>query len=180
VSPRTICAPPSDAKMWKRLLRAAHPDITGDDGTLFIWCRELQAHVAGNGVEEMPREARREPSGASHHASAGSSSSSGRIPYDADFAEAMAFLDLTLQALDLADRVGEPYASVLRLLRDCEEASEADRALYRKQGAGASYRQLARIAHEVGMSKQQRISWYRLCEGVPLSMRHASHILSRL
>jgi hypothetical protein len=165
VSPRTICAPPTDAKMWKRLLRLVHPDHSGDDGSLFVWCRELQAHVAGGRVEEMPREARREPP--RHHASHSGASQAERIPYEAAFEEAASFSDLTRQAVTLAGRVGEPYAGVLGPLEDCEEASEADPALYRQQQVGASYRQLARIAHESGMSYSERITWYRLCESIP-------------
>jgi hypothetical protein len=139
--------------MWKRLLRLVHPDHTGDDGSLFIWCRELQAHVAGDRVEEMPPEARREPP--CPHASPRQAE---RIPYEAAFEEAASFSELTAQALALAERVGGPYAHVLGLLADCEEASEADPVLYRQQQVGASYRQLARIAHESGMSYSERIA----------------------
>jgi hypothetical protein len=174
VSPRTqAAASPTDRRYWRMLLARCHPDAGGNHD-LFIWVQALEEHVSGDGVEEMARETRREPP--RHHASARSSSSSGRIPYD----RSDSFSGLTADALDFAEIAGEPYAGILRLLEDCEEVSAADPALYRQQPVGASYRQLARIAHEAGMSKQERVAWYRVCEGLGLSMRHASHILSRL
>lgn len=81
----------------------------------------------------------------------------------------------------LADELPEPYSRLLRLLRDCYEASEADGgAFYKMQHQGATYRSLAAISHTVGMSKAERVQWYRVAESVPLSQRHAGHILSRL
>jgi hypothetical protein len=44
----------------------------------------------------------------------------------------------------------------------------------------SSYKQLAYIGHLVGMSKTERSGWYRVAESVPLSQRHAGHILSHL
>jgi hypothetical protein len=76
--------------------------------------------------------------------------------------------------------VGEPYAGVLRLLEDCVEASPYDTVLYRQQRSGATYKQLAAIAHRAGMSKQERIEFYRIGEFIPLTSRHAGHILARL
>jgi hypothetical protein len=31
-----------------------------------------------------------------------------------------------------------------------------------------------------GMSKPERVQWYRIAEDIPLSQRHAGHILSKL
>jgi hypothetical protein len=45
---------------------------------------------------------------------------------------------------------------------------------------GASYKQLAAIGHAVEMTKRERVGWYRVCESIPLSDRHAGHILSKL
>ncbi len=39
---------------------------------------------------------------------------------------------------------------------------------------------MAAIAHRLGMSKPERIRWYRIVESVPLSDRHARHILGKL
>jgi hypothetical protein len=132
-------------------------------------------HVMGDEVEEMPREARRGPP--RHHASPSGASQAERIPYD----KSESFSELTARALALAETAGEPYVGVLRLLEECVQAPPFETALYRQQQQiGASYRQLARIAHESGMSYSERIAWYCVCEGVPLAMRHAAHILSRL
>jgi hypothetical protein len=30
------------------------------------------------------------------------------------------------------------------------------------------------------MSKEERVGWYRVAEGIPLSDRHAGHLLSKL
>jgi hypothetical protein len=36
------------------------------------------------------------------------------------------------------------------------------------------------IAHKTGLSKAERVEWYRIAESVPLGQRHASHIIARL
>lgn len=45
---------------------------------------------------------------------------------------------------------------------------------------GASYKQSAAVAYKAGMSKEPRVEWYRIAGSIPLSMRHAGHVLSRL
>ena len=50
----------------------------------------------------------------------------------------------------------------------------------RPRHEGATYRTLATIAHAAGMSKEQRVGWYGLCESIPLSQRHAGHIMGRI
>jgi hypothetical protein len=76
----------------------------------------------------------------------------------------------------LADQVSEPYGSVLRLLMNCEPLVGFED----KQGRGASYKMLAAVGHLVGMTKTERVRWYRIAEAVPLSDRHLGHILGRL
>jgi hypothetical protein len=174
VSPRTLTAPVTNRGYWRRVLRLCHPDSGAGDHDLFIWISHVRMYVMGDDVEEMPQEARREPP--RHHASPSGASQAERIPYD----KSESCSELTARALALAETAGEPYAGVLRLLEDCVEAPPFETALYRQQQMGASYRQLARIAHESGMSYSERIAWYCVCEGVPLAMRHAAHILSRL
>jgi hypothetical protein len=91
------------------------------------------------------------------------------------------FEALTSRALAMASAQGsEPdvYAHLLRLLADCYPAHEG--LLYDQQCRGASYRSLAAIGHRVGMTKQERGHWYRISEEIPLTQRHAGHILSRL
>jgi len=156
---------------------------------LFVWLAAVREHVlradgpsSSRGASERPQSY--EAGSGRAHARRRSSGASGptreRIPYEAAFWKAASFSELTRQALTLAERVGDPYASVLRLLADCVEAPERESVLYRQQNQGCSYKQLATIAHRVGMSKQQRIGFYRVCESIPMSARHAGHILSRL
>jgi hypothetical protein len=96
------------------------------------------------------------------------------VPFD-EFAD---FEVLTDRAVTMADAVAEPYGYLLRQVADCYPVSEGP--LYDQQQRGASYKRLAAIGHQVGMSKEERIGWYRVAETIPLSDRHARHILSRL
>jgi hypothetical protein len=157
--------------MWRKLLHRCHPD-TGGDGDLFIWTRALYEYIAGDAIEPPPRSTRRQPP---QHPTTGE-----RIDNTTAYDKASSFTDLTARAVAMADNLEEPYASLLRLLGDCGEASEADTTLYRQQHQGATYKTLAAIAHRAGMGKDQRVKWYRICESVPLSQRHAGHIVSRL
>ncbi len=91
-----------------------------------------------------------------------------RVPYPVG----TNFEAVTRQAL----RVEGPYASVLSLLADCSPQPH----LAHEQARGASYARLAAIAHLWGMSKEERVGWYRVAEDLTLSDRHASHLLGRL
>src|SRR5215210_3802512 len=159
--------------MWRRLLRLVHPDAGGDHD-LFVWVRELQDYVAGDRIEPLPQEVRRDPP---RHPT---SSAGDRVDYTEAFDRADNFGVLTRAAVMYADEVGAPYARLLRLLEDCYSAGPGDVTLHRAQHQGATYRQLAAIAHRAGMSKPERVRWYRVAEAIPLSQRHAGHILSRL
>jgi len=70
------------------------------------------------------------------------------------------------------------FASVLQLLEDCYPQNMV--YLRREQERGASYKRLAAIGYLIGMDSKERSRWYRIAEAVPLSDRHAGHILSRL
>ena len=96
------------------------------------------------------------------------------VPFD----KTLDFDVLTRHALNGAETLSEPYASVLLLLKDCRFARLGSE--YGQQYKGATYKQLAAIGHEVGMDKGQRVRWYRLAESIPLSRRYAGHILSKL
>jgi hypothetical protein len=74
----------------------------------------------------------------------------------------------------------EPYRRLLELLADCSEAPPSDTVLYRQQNQGATYRSVAAIAYRVGMSKQERLVWYKIAERVPLAQRHVGHIIRRV
>jgi hypothetical protein len=151
--------------MWRRLVGRAHPDAGGDH-ELFIWSVATRDAICGGELGgEIPRRERRETS---------SSSAGECIPFDR-FAD---FEVLTDRAVTMAAAVAEPYGYLLRQVGDCYAVSEGP--LYDQQRRGASYRSLAAIGHQVGMSKAERVGWYKIAEAIPLSQRHAGHILSRL
>jgi hypothetical protein len=173
MSPRTLTAPPTDKRMWRRLMAVVHPDCNGDHD-LFVWVTGLHEYVAGDDPEPVYDDRSR------RERYAESSRTTERVPYEQAFGRAGSFTELTRQAVMLGAEVGEPYGALLRLLADCYEASEADGTPYRHQHQGATYRSLAAIAHRAGMSKAQRTYWYEICRAIPMSQRHAGHILSRL
>jgi hypothetical protein len=153
------------------LLRLVHPD-SGGSSDLFVWVRNLQEHVAGDHIDPPTH----------HRPRRTTSADSPRVPFDGAFAVASSFDDLTRQALTLADRGGvpEPHARLLLLLIDCYDVGETGGVVYRQQHQGATYKSLAAIAHRVSMSKPERVRWYRIAEVVPLSQRHAGHIIGKL
>jgi hypothetical protein len=168
---RTPTHPPTDRLMWRRLLARAHPDAGGTH-ELFIWTGTVRdvvcslSHPAGGNPEPTDHPSRRrEPS---------TPSTGARVPFDED-----AYLEvLTDRAIKMAEAVAEPYGYLLRKLADCHPAEVGP--LRDQQRRGVSYRSLAAIGHQVGMSKEERVHWYRIAEAVPLSQRHAGHILSKL
>ncbi len=164
--PRTVAPPPTDKSMWRRLLKRTHPDQGGDDA-LFVWTRLVQEAICGREVrEEDP------PSPTPKEGPA-------RVPFDEAFEKAQSFADLTRQAVALADTVDATYRTLLFLLEDIEEEDE-DSPLFTQQQLGATYKTLAAIGHAAGLDKSERALWYKLAEQVPLSQRHAGHILTRL
>ncbi len=167
MSPRTPTLPPNDRAMWRRLISRAHPDAGGDHD-LFIWSMATRDVVCGGELgSEIPRRSRDPRPGAREPGA-------DRVPFDA-YAD---FGVLTDRAVTMAAAVAQPYAYLLRLLSSCYPVAEG--TLHNQQSRGASYRSLAAIGHAVGMSKTERAHWYRVAESVPLSQRHAGHILSRL
>jgi len=157
--------------MWRRLLSLAHPD-RGGDHSLFIWVQALREYIAGDGIDPPRR--------GYEHPRRPTTTDTPRVPYEEAFERAGSFDGLTRYAVAMAADVGDPYGWLLRLLDDCYEAPGYGGVLYRQQHQGATYRQLAAIGHRAGMSKQERTRWYRIAESIPLSQRHAGHILCRL
>jgi hypothetical protein len=96
------------------------------------------------------------------------------VPFDED----AYFEVLSDRAVATALAVAEPYGFLLRQAADCYPVESGP--LRDQQRRGASYNSLAAIGHQVGMSKAERIQWYGIAEAIPLSQRHAGHILSRL
>src|SRR5215212_4341783 len=161
---RTPTFPPDHRGMWRRLVSRAHPDVGGDH-ELFIWSVATRDAICGGEIPERERRERpsqrREPS---------TSSVGERVPFD----ELADFGVLTNRALAMADTAAEPFGFLLRQVADCYPASEGP--LYDQQRCGATYKTLAAIGHQVGMSKAERVQWYRVVESIPLSQRHAGHI----
>jgi hypothetical protein len=165
---RTPTLPPTDQKMWRKLIAASHPDRNGDH-ELCVWTQALRDHVLASGRRETP-DAGPEPypPGARRD----QASSTDRVPFDRN----ANFVSLTQRAVAMADEVEAPYARLLRMLTDCQPSPMHED----QERRGASYKQLAAIGHAVEMVKRERVGWYRLCESIPLSDRHGGHILSRL
>lgn len=165
MSPRTLTKPPDDKLMWRKLIARVHPD-GGGEHELFIWANSVREHVAGDAVEEPKYPPPRRTT----------SAESERVPFEPEGTEY--FDELTYRALVAARDVPERYARLLRLLDDCHEAHHG--GLVTEQRRGASYKRLAAIGHTAGFDVRERSDWYRVCESIPLSDRHAGHLLSRL
>ncbi|MDP9480835.1 MAG: hypothetical protein M3R38_35090 [Actinomycetota bacterium] len=174
MSPRTVTRPPDDPKMWRRLVARAHPD-TGGDHELFVWVTTVKDAVC-KGIEapRVEREPRPYDESPRRPTTSSRADAAERVPFH-QFED---FHTLTKLVLSAAEEVPWLYGRLLRLVDGCRAFE--DGPLYHQQCRGATYRQLAAIAHEVGMTKPERIRWYRLAESLPLSQRHAGHILTRL
>ena len=166
---RTPTHPPTDRLMWPRLLARAHPDAGGTH-ELFIWTGAVRDVVCGLRLRGA---ASPEPD---DHPSRRreASTSANRVPFD-PFADLEVLTD---RAVTMAAAVAEPYGYLLRQGADCYPVS--DGPLRDQQRRGASYKSLAAIGHTVGMTKADRVQWYSKAEAVPLSQRHAGHILGKL
>jgi len=158
--------------MWKRLLKAAHPDVTGDDGALFIWVRSLQSLVAGDHIEEPPRRVRREPP---RHTTTGD-----RISFDTAYERFDSHEDLVAFALLESERMGGVFGRLLGMLHDCYPSVPGDHVLERQERIGPTYRQLAYAGRLAGMDARRRAQWYEVARYIPLSQRCVGHIISRL
>ena len=167
---RTLTHPPDHRGMWRRLVGRAHPDAGGDH-ELFIWTVAVRDVVCSSQAHASVSS---EPDDQSFRRHASTSDVASRIPFD-EFSD---FEVLTDRAVTMASAVAEPYGYLLRQVADCYRVSEG--ALYDQQRCGASYKSLAAIGHRVGMTKTERVQWYRISETIPLSQRHAGHILSCL
>jgi hypothetical protein len=168
----TLTLPIDDKSMWRRLAARTHPD-TGGDHELFIWAGAVRDVICGDEpVAEIPRS--NDQGSSSRRREASTSDATDRVPFDED----AYFEFISDRAGSMADAVAEPYGFLLRAAADCQ--SVEDGPLYDQQYRGASYKSLAAIGHQVGMSKDERVQWYRIAEAIPLSQRHAGHILSRL
>lgn len=159
---RTATPAPTDKRMWRKVYRLAHPD-TGGDEAVFIWLRELEQRVAG-GLGEGPTTTRRRPTPPPP--------TTPRIPYP-EFPD---FDALTRRALLMADELAPVFAKLLYALRDIDPFDLNETSMER----GASFKQLALIAHKAGMSKEERVRWYEIAKDVPLAEAHAGYLIVHL
>ncbi len=95
-----------------------------------------------------------------------------RVPYP----PGIDFEERTKVALWHARHRHYGYGRLLSLVQDCHPLDH----MRHKQQLGASYKRLEAIAQAVGMDEAERVGWYEVAEGIPLSERHAEHILSKL
>ncbi len=165
--PRTATHPPDDPRMWRRVLKRLHPDV-GGDAEAFVWAGSVRELVCGGDSTRVENSSRAYPT----------AERAERVPYDPALAFPDEFVRLTIRALSVGQHVEDPHRSVLSLLMDCFADDHGRGAA--KQERGATYKQLAAIAHRAGMSKRERFRWYEVARSVPLSEKHASHILGRL
>ena len=152
---------PDDASLWRRALARAHPDAGGQHD-LFIWLGSVRDHVLGSLPGEVGKP----------------SETTDRIPYDPDLGYIDEFVTLTARALSVGKHAEEPFREVLGKLIDCPAHTHGRAAS--KQERGASFKQLAYIAHLSGFSGEERLRWYELARSIPLSEAHAGHLIARL
>jgi hypothetical protein len=150
--------------MWRRLIARTHPDAGGSH-ELFIWAGSVRESVCSGSTSSVPQSESPRPQRPT------SKPDPDRVPYS-PYAY---FSETTAAALRRA-RKGDVYGDLLALLQDCKPLEH----LANEQQRGASYKRLAAIGHMVDMSKEERIGWYRVAESIPLSDRHAGHIIKRL
>ncbi len=162
MTPRTQTRPLDDPRMWRRLVALAHPDAGGGH-ELFIWTATVKDAVCGGELQVQPRRGQAAPK-----ASPWPADDKPRIPYPTG----TSFEESTRRALS----VEGPYSPVLARLTSCYPVPH----LAYEEARGASNKRLAAIAHAYGMTSPERSGWYRCAESIPLSDRHASHILGRL
>ena len=166
---RTSTSPPDDRGMWRRVLARCHPDAGGAED-LFVWAGGVREFVCREDRSPLRDDSTPRAYATVEYAT--------RVPYDAALGWADEFVTLTMRAVSVGRHAEEPHRSLLALLIDCP-ADERGRAAA-KQERGAAYKQLGRIAHDAGMTEEERVRWYELARSIPLSEKHASHIIGRL
>lgn len=165
---RTPTLPLDDRRMWRKAIAALHPDRGGDHESC-VWIQAVRDAVCEGHIETGLVTGAGPQTRGRRTASADDPD---RVPFSARYS----FDDLTALAIERAGIVGGLYGHLLVLLDDCYSRSD----MWREESRGASYKRLAAIGHAAGMDVRRRSGWYRLAESIPLSDRHAGHILSRL
>jgi hypothetical protein len=156
--------------MWRRLLARLHPDA-GGDGELFTFGQAVREQVTGDGRCDRCLAHSYSEYGSSTNASEAKE----RIDFNPPTGDPFEHLRMIL---GVAKDVPNPFRDVLLLLIDCP--TEDHGRAFASQATGASYRQLAYLAHLAGFSDEERQRWYSLAEDLSLSGRHVSHLISTL
>jgi hypothetical protein len=154
--------------MWRRLLARLHPDA-GGDGELFTFGQAVRERIADSA---SPACCDRCPGQASASSATGNGD---RIDFKSPTGDPFEHLRMILV---VAKDAPEPYRRVLLLLLDCP--TEDHGRAFASQAAGATFKQLAYLAHLAGFSDEERRRWYALAEDLSLSARHVSHLISTL
>lgn len=166
---RANTPPPAARGMWRRVLARVHPDA-GGAADLFVWAGGVREFVCREDLFHLRHDSTPRAYATVEYAE--------RVPYDAALGWADEFVTLTMRAVSVGQHAEEPHRSLLALLIDCP-ADERGLAAA-EQERGAAYKQLGRIARDAGMTEGERVRWYDLARSIPLSEKHASHILGRL
>ena len=163
---RTLTKPPNDRTMWRRLKARVHPDAGGSHED-FIWVSHLEELECSGlpkaePVTPPPRQSEPQPT-----------DTKPRVK----FTPGHDFEELTNHALRIESaNEHSVYSYLLSLLADCRSLPH----MHAEEQRGASYRRLAAIGHLVGMDLEERREWYALADSIPLTDRHAGHILGQL
>ena len=144
------------------MIALTHPD-RGGNHDICIWAQAMREHVCKDVAAPHTPPPRPEPRTVYED---------GRVPFPAD----SIFGVLTTTAIEQAGAVDTLCGRLLLLLGDCYSTAHLP---YEEQ-RGTSYKRLAYIAHLAGMTKPERVGWYRVAEDIPLSDRHVGHIIKRL
>jgi hypothetical protein len=183
MTPRTKpMVPLNDGRYWRKLMASVHPDRDHGDEELFKFLQSLREYVEG--CMDASRGVCANANHDSHFATASNRhrgadfATPDRIPYDPALGAEEEFLTLTLRALSIGQREEEPYQSLLRLLLGYAPTDHGRRA--DKQARGATYKQLAYVAHLAGLSTWERSEWYAIARSVPLAEAHAAYLIGEL
>jgi hypothetical protein len=177
MTPRTVSpAPLNDRRMRRLVLARLHRDAGGSDELFLFGQAVLEAVNKSNPQTTLCSRCSDERPHDGRHARGSRGNDVIREDDRVPFPEFTDFAELTRRTLAAAEEVGGIYAGPLRLLSDCRPIEW----LAREQERGATFKQLASIGHAVGMDGAQRGRWYEIAKSVPLSQRHAGHIISKL
>ncbi len=178
----TTATSATDPRMWRRLLARAHPD-TGGDHELFVWTQSVReaierdhqssmADLVGQMFSEWnqrppaPRKPRKKKPWSERR-------SKSHIPFETD----LSFEELTARALEMAKDFEEPYDHIFSLLAGCEAPAQDEDLHADEAQIGAGVAVLADVGRALGLDGRGRAPIYHYARQIPLTQRHARHLL---